>query len=225
MRKNSLLSPNLSTLLVPFVYITLSIFLFILALKIGLARITDQRAKIAEGRKTQNILSQKESLLRQVEVDILSFVDASANAIPEKNPALTMLAQIRNIALVNGLTVTSFKIASQAENPSVSSVDVSFGVDGGLTAVVSFLKSLSTLAPLSTVEKAKINQAGSVASANVTVRVYFATYPTKLPSLTEAVYDLTSEERELLDKLTSLTLPTFSRLTPQEPGVRENPFD
>jgi len=223
--KKGLFTANVSAILIPSVYFLVSIILFIFGLRTGIAKISEQSSTLNEARKTQGVLQQKESLLRQIETEVSSQVDVLANVVPEKNPALIMISQIKNLALVSGVTITTFKIGAQNDAGMVSFVDLSYDADGALTSIIPFLNTVKTLAPISTIDTAKINQQGGVASANVRIRVYFAGYPTKLPSLTEVVNELTDEEEGLLDTLSGLTLPVFSTLNPQEPTVRENPFN
>lgn len=223
--KKDLLGASVSAIAVPAVYLLVSIILFVFGAKTGIAKISEQRDSLAEAKKTQAVLEQKESLLRQIETEVSSQVEVLANVLPEKNPALTMISQIKNLAAVSGITITSFKIGAVNDTGSVSFADVSYDADGDSVSVIAFLNTIKTLAPLSTIDTAKINQQAGAASANVRIRVYFAGYPTKLPSLTEAVNELTGEEEGLLDNLSGLSLPTFTTLTPQEPTVRESPFN
>ena len=223
--KKGLFPTNVSAIVIPSVYLAVSILLFVFAAKTGIAKISEQRKGLSEARKTQGILQQKENILRQIEAAVPLQVDILANVLPEKNPALIMISQIKNLAAVSGTTITTFKIGAQNDSGDISFVDLNFDLEGGLREIVSFMNSIKALAPLSTINKAKINQAGGIASANVTIKVYFAGYPTKLPSLTEAASDLTEEEKSLLGTFSTLTLPTFTTLTPQEPVSRENPFD
>ena len=223
--KKGLFGANVSAILIPSVYLLVSIILFVFGAKMGIAKISEQSSSLNEARKIQGVLQQKESLLRQIEPEISSQVDVLANVVPEKNPALIMISQLKNLALVSGVTITTFKIGAQNDTGVVSFVDLSYDADGALSSIIPFLNTVKTLAPISTIETAKINQQGGLASANVRIRVYFAGYPTKLPSLTEAVNQLTSEEETLLDTLSGLSLPSFTTLTPQEPTVRESPFN
>lgn len=223
--KKGLFGASVSAIAVPAVYLLVSIILFVFGAKTGIAKISEQGRTLNDAKKTQGVLAQKESLLRQIETEVSSQVDVLANVVPEKNPALTMVSQIKNLAVLSGITITTFKIGAAKDAGSVSFVDVSYDADGDLVLLISFLNTIKTLAPLSTIDTAKINQQGGVASANVRIRVYFAGYPTKLPSLTEAVNELTSEEEGLLDTLSGLTLPVFTTLTPQAPTVRESPFN
>jgi Tfp pilus assembly protein PilO len=223
--KKGLFTANVSAILIPSVYFLVSIILFVFGARTGIAKISEQSSTLNEARKTQGVLQQKERLLRQIETEVSSQVDVLANVVPEKNPALIMISQLKNLALVSGVTITTFKIGAQNDAGMVSFVDLSYDADGALTSIIPFLNTVKTLAPISTIDTAKINQQAGAASANVRIRVYFAGYPTKLPSLTEVVNELTDEEEGLLDTLSGLTLPVFSTLNPQEPTVRENPFN
>lgn len=223
--KKGLFGANVSAILVPSVYLLVSIILFVFGLRTGIAKISEQNSTLNEARKAQEVLQQKESLLRQIETEVSSQVDVLANVVPEKNPALIMISQLKNLAAVSGITITTFKIGAQNDAGVVSFVNLSYDADGDLVSVISLLNTIKTLAPISTIDTVKINQQGGVASANVRIRVYFAGYPTKLPSLTEPVNELTSEEETLLETLSGLSLPIFTTLTPQEPTIRESPFN
>ncbi|MBI2066031.1 hypothetical protein HYT60_00795 [Candidatus Woesebacteria bacterium] len=223
--KKGLFGASVSAILVPSIYLLVSIILFVFGARTGIAKISEQGSTLNDIRKTQGILQQKENLLREIATEVSSQVDVLANVVPEKNPALIMISQIKNLAAVSGITITTFKISAANDAGNVSFVDVSFDADGDLVSLVAFLKTIKTLAPLSTIDTVKMNQQGGVASANARIRVYFAGYPTKLPSLTEAVNELTGEEEGLFDTLSGLSLPTFTTLPPQGPSVRESPFD
>lgn len=223
--KKDLFGASVSAIAVPAVYLLVSIILFVFGAKTGIAKISEQRDSLAEAKRNQAVLEQKESLLRQIETEVNSQVEVLANVLPEKNPALTMISQIKNLAAVSGITITSFKIGAVNDTGSVSFADVSYDADGDSVSVIAFLNTIKTLAPLSTIDTAKINQQAGAASANVRIRVYFAGYPTKLPSLTEAVGELTGEEEGLFETLSGLSLPVFTTLSPQEPTVRESPFN
>ena len=223
--KKGLFGASVSAILVPSVYLVVSILLFVFGVKTGLEKIAGQRSSLTEAGKTQTVLQQKESLLRQIAPEVGAQVEVLANAVPEKNPALTMISQIKNLAAVSGITITTFKVGGVNAAGAVSFADVTFDADGELVSLISFLNTIKTLAPLSTIDTVKINQQAGTASANTRIRVYFAGYPTKLPSLTEAVGELTAEEEGLLETLSGLSPPSFTTLFPQEPTVRESPFN
>lgn len=221
-----ILPPNIQVFIVPIVLLAVLAVVSIFVARVGFARFSSQRQELETAIKSENILTQKESLLRELEAQAPAYVRTVAAVLPEKNPALTMVSQVKSLSALQGLTLGNFKVASATNRgTALSEVDVSFGVDGPLAQVITFLNSLKTLAPVSTLEKVKINQSAGTTRADITVRVYFATFPTQLPSLTEPARGLTAEEKDMLAKLSVLTLPSFIELVPQPGVVRENPFE
>ncbi len=220
-----IIPPSIQVFLVPAALLILLVLLVGLAVKVGFSRIGQQRDEIAAARSSESILTQKESVLRGVQATVPSYVNTVAASLPEKNPSLSMTSQLRTLAATNGLVMENIKIGSAVASASLAEVDISFGLEGAPATVISFLDSIKNLAPVSTIEKAKINQSAQGTRADVTVRVYFAAFPEKLPSLTEPVKELTDGERATLNRLSALSLPAFTDLKPQPAGVRENPFD
>src|SRR3990167_3041567 len=220
-----LLPPAIQVFIVPIILLIVLGILTGLAVRVGFSRIGAQRDDIAAARRDENTLSQKESVLRDVQGTVPTYVNTVAASIPEKNPALSMISQLRALALTNGIILENIKIGSAVPGEGLFNVDITFGLEGTPVQVVSYLNSIKNLAPVSTVEKAKVNQSALGTRADVTVRVYYSAFPQKLPSLTEAVRELTDEERTTLNRLSALSLPAFTDLEAQPAGVRENPFD
>lgn len=222
--KKGLTGAKISAILVPALFLAASLLLLVFGVKAGLGRISEQRSVLSEAQKAQTTLTEKENILRDVQSLVPGHVAILANVLPEKNPGLIMISQLKNLATVSGVTLTTLKIGSENTTANIAFTDLTFDADGEFNSLISFLDSLKTLAPLSSIASADINQLGGFASANVNLKVYFAEYPTRLPSLTEPVADLSPEENKLLETLSGLSLPTFTTLTPQEPLLRENPF-
>lgn len=220
-----ILPPAVQVFIVPIVLLIILGILSGLAIRIGFGRIGQQRQDVAVARQNENTLSQKEGVLRSNQGTIPSFVNTVAASLPEKSPALSMTSQLRNLALANGIILENIKIGSAVPSGSLSEVDITFGLEGTPQQVVSYLNSIKNLAPVSTIEKAKINQSALGTRADVTVRVYYSPFPEKLPSLTEAVKELNEDERNTLNRLSALSLPAFTDLQPQPAGTRDNPFD
>lgn len=216
---------NVQLFLVPLGLLVVLIILSVLAVKIGFSRIGAQREELSAARKNESILSQKESVLSSVQGTIPTYVKTVAASLPEKNPALSMTSQLRSLALTNQLILENIKVGSSVTTGELSAVDISFSLEGAVPQVVSYLNSIKDMAPVSTVEKAKINQSSLGTRADVTVKVYFSPFPTKLPSLTEPVKELSQEEKGTLLKLSALSLPIFTELQAQPGTLRENPFD
>lgn len=223
--KKSVLGPNIKTLLLPVVYITVATFLFVVISRLGVSEITKQRKSLSDIETTNIILSQKQTLLRAFESNVSDYVSSTANALPEKNSALSMVSQIKNLAALNGTLVSAVKIGAETAQAGTSSVEITFGIDGLMSDLLNFLNSLASVAPISSIQKAKVNSSAGIASADITIRAYSAPYPQRLPSLTEPITDLSNDEKTLLDTLSNLTLPLFTTLEPQQPAVRDSPFE
>jgi len=220
-----IIPPAIGVFIVPIALLVLLGVLSVLAIRIGFGRIGQQREEVEVAGRDESTLSQKESVLRAVQGTVPTYVTTVAASLPEKNPSLSMIAQLRTLASSNGLLMQNIKIGSAVPSGDLSMVDIAFGLEGAPVQVVSFLNSIKNLAPVSTIEKAKVNQSGLGTRADVTVRVYYSPFPKTLPSLTEPVRELTEEERSSLTRLSSLSLPAFTTLQAQPAGVRENPFD
>ena len=223
--KKSVLGPNIKTLLLPLVYISVAAVLFYILITLGVGEINKQRKSISDIERTNSILNQKQTLLRTLESNVSDYVSSTANALPEKNSALSMVSQIKNMAALNGLFISAVKIGAETAQAGVSAVEITFGIEGSMNDTLNFLNSLSSVAPVSNIQKAKVNSSGGIASADITIRAYSAPYPVRLPSLTEPITDLSNDEKDLLDTLSNLTLPLFTTLEPQQPAVRDNPFE
>ena len=220
-----ILPPSIQVFVVPIALLVVLGILSGLAIRVGFARIGQQRQDVALARQNEGTLSQKEGVLRSIQATVPTYVNTVAASLPEKNPALSMTSQLRTLALSNGLILENIKIGSAVPSGDFSEVNITFGLEGTSPQVVSYLNSIKNLAPVSTVEKAKINQSALGTRADITVRVYYSPFPQKLPSLTEPVKELTEDERNILNRLSALSLPAFSNLQAQPAGIRENPFD
>jgi len=222
-----LLSPNVKAFMGPVGLLLLLVILSVFAFRFGFAKISEQRQNVSTARQNESVLSQKESILKDIQSGVPSYVKAVAAALPEKNPSLSMVSQIRILSSEKGLSLGNIKVGSEiaAGGASISEVDVTFGIEGPAAEIVSFLAAVKELAPVSTIEKAKINRSSIGTRADITLRVYKSEFPQKLPSLTEPARALTDDEKTTLTKLSALRLPIFTDLTPQGGGVRENPFE
>ncbi len=222
--KKSLVKPNIKSLGIPFLYLIFSIMFLIVFFKIGLSQINNQRKILADEQSSNKILQQKEFLLRNFQTGIEEFVDASANAIPEKNPVLVMVSQLKNLSAIQGVTLTSFKVGTESQHEGISAVELSVGVEGTPSTLFNFLQTLSQVSPISLIDKVKINTVAGAATGNISIKVFFAPFPQRLPALTEPIVEFSDQENKLLEELSSLSPPLFSNLNPQSPAAREDPF-
>lgn len=224
MKKDSI-PPNIRAFMLPVGLLFVLIVLFIFSFKIGLERIKTQRDTLNKAQSDEKILTDKESLLRQFEIEVGSTADTTATALPDKNPALSILSQLKAFAATRGIILANAKIGQEVTGQDVSRVDITFDADGDFTQVMDFLNSLENVAPIIFIGKTKITQIAGISRATTTIRGFWAPLPSKLPSLTEPIKDLTSAERELLQKVTSLSQPAFLEIVPAEASGRIDPFN
>jgi hypothetical protein len=200
------------------------IILFVLVVKLGFAKIGDLRSDIAKEQKSVTILTEKLNLLSQVdeEADQASFTSA---ALPPTNPSLTIISQLKTLAASSGLLISGVKAGSQSlDKAEVSKVDINFDIGGDRSAIFQFLQKINTIAPISRVDKVKLVQLGGVSRASVTVRSYFAALPEKLPAISDAITDLTPDEKQTLKDVLGLTQPTFIEVTASQNAGKADPF-
>jgi len=204
--------------------ILLIFVLSLLVYKVGLGKVLELRKSIATERKNETILQQKLDLLSQVAEDTAQ-ASFSSSALPEKNPALITLSQLKLLAGNSGLLLSNIKAGAAVKGEAgLSSVNVTFDVEGQRSAVIQLLKNISLFAPISKVEKVRLNEVGGILQATVTVKSFFADLPQKLPAISDAIKDLTADDRSILREVLGLTQPLFVDIPPSQVSGKEDPF-
>jgi len=102
---------------------------------------------------------------------------------------------------------------------------LNFDLNGSLENIISFLKVIKNFAPIVNCEKLELNQSSGMYRASVTLRSYWAPYPTKIPAITQPLSDFTEDELDMVTRISKLTPPPFSTIYPSAPGERINPFE
>ena len=218
-------SPNIKALLMPIGMILLITVVFTVAVKVGFGKITEQKDELERNQKIENVLKEKERILSDLSGEMDKYTNAITFAMPERYSGFSMISQIKMLALEKGLTITDLKGGTEALQGSVNSVDITFTVDGPMLTLLNYLKSFENVSPVSNIEKAKFSQSTGLTRADVVVRTYFGPYPTKLPPINDPLKDLTAAEKDSLAKILLLRTPIQVNLTPQQPGVRQDPFN
>lgn len=200
------------------------VLLFILVGNFGAGKVSEIRASVAKEKKNVTILSQKLSLLNEV-TESVSSASLASTALPEKNPALAAISQLKSLAVTQNTLISKIKSGSAGKDKSgISKVDITFDLEGQRSQVFQFLTAIENIAPISRVEKVKLNEIAGATRATITIKSYFAELPTKLPALTDAVNDLTADEKKTLSEVTGLTQPNFVSLPASQGGGKPDPF-
>ena len=193
--------------------------------KFGFGKISDLRGQIALSRKDNTTLTQKLNLLTSISETAETGAIASVTALPSTNSALAVISQLKILSSQNGLIMTNMRGAGEAkDNSGLSRADVSFDVSGARVQVIAFLKGIAGIAPITLVDKIKINELGGVARATVSVKSFWAAFPKTLPALNQPLSDLTSSEKKTLGDISKLTQPGFINIPPSEISGKPDPF-
>lgn len=216
---------KMKAVLVPAGLLLAMIFLGMIIVKVGFGRIKSQRTEMQKAEKNETILSQKQQVLQSLQNNILSYADISLNAIPESNPSLTALSQLKSVAEENGLFLNNIEIGNEVKDKSNTyRAGIAFEVEGSISQILPFLISLKELVPLLVIDRVEIQQTAGVSRASVELAVFWASLPTKLPSISEPVLELSASETNLLNNLSSFRQPIFTQALEAIPTDRENPF-
>ncbi len=211
-------------MLVPLTTFLVLLFLSISVIKFLVGSVIGQRGSLSENIKNENILKQKQTILQEISDQLsASAVSSFTLIVPDKNPVLISVSQYKSLAALQGVAITNFKTGAENSKGDSSSVQLTFEVTGTFPQVLVFLNSLRTIAPLTSLDKVRIAQSIVSTKAEVSVSAYWFALPQKIPSINEPSYDLTQNERELLGKLSTFSLPSFVTAVPSL-GVARDPF-
>lgn len=224
--KKNILPLSIKVIIVPagslFALILLSFFAF----KIGLSQIRKQQAELAQSRKNEKILTAKMDLLSTIESSIGFQTNTVVAALPNNNSAILALSQIREIANNQNLFMSNIKIGagSSLASAKVSTINISFDVEGDMFSLFSLISAIKQLAPITHLTKAVLNFSGLRSEASISVKTYWADFPTKIPAVLDPSTPLNETETSTLDAVSGLSVPPLVNLAPSEPFERISPF-
>lgn len=202
-----------------------TIILFVIVGQFGFGKIFEIRAQIGTAETNQKTLTQKLDILRNISGTGAQMSNFAVAALPDSNPSLAIMSQIKILAGSNLLAISELKVGSPVVDPTgVSMVGISFNLTGTMTQIESFVESVDNLAPISNVDKIKLSESASGSALGViSVKSFFAPFPTKVPAITQAIPDLTVDEQTTLQNISKFTQPTFSEVPAASAG-KTDPF-
>ena len=201
------------------------LLLFVIVGKFGFGKIANIRTQISAAQTEQKVLSQKLNILTNVAATGEQFSNIAVSALPDSNPSLAVVSQLKILAGTDGLLISEVKSGSPAnDNTGLSAVSVSFNVIGSRIQIESFINKISSIAPITIVDKIKINESSPGSSvANIVVKSFWAPFPTQIPPVSQAIADLTPDEQQTMQELSDLKQPIFSQI-PAAQGGKSDPF-
>ena len=224
-KKFNVVSPDIRKLGIPLLSLFGIVVCFFATYKIGLNKLSNQKSEIKKIEKNINVLKQKQETLVKVKETLSEDMKFFSSALPDSNPALSIIYQIKNRSIENGLIINNIKSGGESKLKKFSKVDLSFDMEGNLINIISFIKLTQSFSPIFTIEKLELNQFGSFYKASVATRGYWAPLPKKIPAVNQPLSDFTDEEIKIITKISNLIVPNFFYGVSQESVGKENPFE
>jgi hypothetical protein len=202
------------------------IILFILVINFGVPKVIDIRSQISSAQTLNATLTQKLSILQSfAQNPAINNVNAAVAALPTTNPSVVVISQLKNTTACCGVILSNIKSgASSTASTTLQVTNTSFQVVGPRDSVISYLKNVELIAPISVISTVRINENGGITTAGISLLSYWAPYPTTIPSVTQPITDLTSSEKLILSQIGSLAQPTVVQGLPSEAGTNPAPF-
>lgn len=219
------MNTNLKTMIFAFGPLVALVFLLAWLTKFSFSKVGETRAKIAAQKKSETVLTERLNLLTQVGDEILDTSGISLSALPDQNPSLIVISQLKRLSSQFGVSLANIKAGGQVKDKSgLSRVDLIFEAVGSRVGVLDFLQAIDTFAPLSLIERLKMSETAGIARAEVTIKSFWAELPTKLPPIDTPIMDLTADESQILSDITALTQPLFIEVPALTSEGRPDPF-
>jgi len=221
------LPPDLKVLLLPLTGIVVFIILSFALVKLGLTRFMVQQKELSDTQKQITTLGQKDQILRQISATVSGSANAFSLAIPNSDPTGMVISQIKALSVLNSVAIVN--IASRPDPKGlegISQVNVSVSVSGSVPSILSFLNNLAAVSPLVVVKNVDLTEDKLLDhTADIALSSYWSVFPTTIPAALEATGQLTPGEEDTITRISGLTPPSFTQLTPQSPSdQRSSPF-
>lgn len=216
---------NEITFLLKPVLISISIIILIfVVISIGFNKIKVLKNTIETNKNTAKVLTEKKVILETVDEILSGDVTFLDIVLPSKGAVLYGLSQIKSQALVYNLQISNLKTGNVVPvSDGVQKTSMGFEVTGEAQNVYDFLESFSKILPLVNIDKVSVAQIAGLTSATVSLNIYSAELPKKIPALTTSVAELSREDLEVLQTLAEFTPPQF--LEPAIVNITEQKTD
>ena len=201
------------------------IVLFLIVGKFGVPKVLELRSQVKSAQKTEEKLTQKLNLLQTLSSDVALKANIVSSALPDTNPALAVMSQLKNLALNQGVVLSEMRSSSATGGTGgLNEVAISFKLDGARPQVNSYLAEVTKIAPITTVRKITINETAGGTSADIGVVSYWADFPKTIPAVTEPITDFSPEDKKILSNVSTLIQPTFMKIPPSSGDINPSPF-
>jgi hypothetical protein len=201
------------------------IILFIFVGNFGVSKVMGLRGQIQSAEALQATLTQKLAILQTLSATAASAAPLALGAVPDTNPALSTISQLKILALQEGIVLSGIRSSSGVSSTNgMNEASIVFSADGTLPKILSFLNDTAKVAPIMIVDRIAMTESLGIVRAELGVKSYWAELPKTIPSVDSPVTDLTASEKATLTKVSALTQPIFTQAVPSQGGTNPNPF-
>ncbi len=207
--------------------LTILILLF-LGGQYGYSIINSKMTALDQITTEKNNLEKKKQTLQNIRNSFEDNLEIPVIALPSKNAALWVIANMRTKSQENGVTISEIELTDESNlTTDISRVNLTHtATSDNIDNLVSYLKSLQTVIPIVSVVEADVSytdETRSLLTAEVEIASYYSAFPDTLPDT--QISELSAAEQQTLTDLTLLTKPEFTTMTPLEDTSRDNPFN
>lgn len=224
--KKDFLPPDIKSILPTIIILLVLLVVGFNLIRIGWGQISKQALRLKNLRHEETVLIEKQSVLSEIQEDILAQADMALQVLPDQNPSLAIISQIKSLAFERGISLT--KISSGAETEpenGFSKVDIAVEMQAIPSTIMDFIVTLKKIAPLVNVSKVNLTGSEGSTQATLTITGYWSQLPSEIASVSDPINSLTAEETDLLNEFSGRIFPTFVVNAPEAPTLRESPFN
>jgi hypothetical protein len=220
---------NIKNFLLPVGVIVAILVLGVVVANFLLSKVSSTLAFTHEQETQNQVLKDRLSTLQELSEGIRTSVNIAALAIPDQNPSVLIVSQLKSIAgtydiVLSNLTINALGL--EGTDGQVVTYDVAFEAAApDYESVSLFIDNLSKVTPLVNLSSLEITTATGAVSAEVKLIGFSSPFPSALPALDAPISGLTPEETDVLNTVGSFVHPNvIDQVAPQEFTPREDPF-
>jgi len=219
---------NIKLIVYPFIILVILAGIIYASYTIGYPRVIQNIDDYKKIQKTENDMKIKAETLRQISQNVLDSADVSLIALPDKQEIVFMISNFKNVAQENNILIGKLStINSLQEKDGIKGMSIKIdGIAERYSDIIEIVNKMKKTMPVVSIDK--VVTSGSIdlneISFSIELSTFWSSLPEEIPSITQPVNLLTSEQTELLASLSSYKRPDMVSLIPQEQSSRQNPF-
>lgn len=221
------LPPDIKIIILPLISLLILLLSGVFLLKLGLTKFSVQQKQIGDLEKEAKVLDQKNIILRDISPSIAQNASLFSFALPADDPTTMVISQLKILTASSGVLINSLSSRSNPKVSTIPEINIVVNVSGPIMSVFNFLNELANITPIVLVKSVALSQAenGDGTTADITLNSYWSAYPETIPATLEPLNDLLASEKDMISQMSTLRLPPFTELLPQDPSSsRSSPF-